>query len=275
VRKALFLSSWTGLVAFMLTCFCEGSSSRDLILVTTTSTQDSGLLDVLIPAFEEKTIYKVKTIAIGSGQSLAMGARGEADVALVHAPELEREYLAQGIFINRRLVMSNAFIIVGPANDPAGIGTFLSAAQAFGKIARAEARFVSRGDNSGTHLLEKRLWRDTGVEPTDNWYIEAGQGMGATLMISSERQAYTLTDQGTYLAFREKVALKPLVQSDPVLSNVYHVMVVNPAKFPKVNHVGARAFAKFLVSPDGQEIIRSFGEERFGTPLFYPAIDNR
>jgi tungstate transport system substrate-binding protein len=259
------------LAIFSILLLREKDSTSRLILVTTTSTQDSGLLDVLVPVFEAKTGYTVKPIAIGTGQSLAMGARGEADVALVHSPELEEKYLAQGDFINRQLVMFNHFIIVGPSADPAGVRSVTEASESFKQISGSAAPFVSRGDNSGTHFLEKELWRQCGIEPKGNWYIEAGQGMGATLMIASEKEAYALTDQATYLAFKDKVRLEPLLQGDPVLSNLYHVMEVNPTRFPKVNHAGARAFVEFLISAEAQEIIRSFGESEYASPLFYPA----
>ncbi len=247
-----------------------GGLRTGVILMTTTSTQDSGLLDVLIPVFEEKAGHTVRTIAVGTGQALAMGARGEADVALVHAPELEEKYVAQGAFIDRKRVMHNDFIIVGPSEDLAQIRGMQGAATAFGRIAGARVPFVSRGDNSGTHFLEQRLWQEAGIGPAGPWYIEAGQGMGATLMVASERRAYTLTDRGSYLAFQEKVGLEPLVQGDPVLLNLYHVMAVNPAAFPKVNHAGARALIDFLVSPEAQRMIRVFGVDRFGEPLFFP-----
>ena len=247
--------------------------SSDVILVTTTSTQDSGLLDALVPVFEVKTGYTVKTVAIGTGQALAMGARGEADVALVHAPELEKKYVSQGAFVNRRLVMHNDFIVICPPGDPAKTRGAESAATAFKQIAGAGASFVSRGDNSGTHILERKLWGEAGMKPEGTWYIEAGQGMGATLMIASEKQAYTLADRGTYLAFKEKVRLEPAVQGDPLLLNLYHVMEVNPQKFPRVNRAGAGAFAEFLVSAEVQDIIRTFGKDRFGSPLFFPGAD--
>ena len=252
-----------------LSCDDPGPS-KDVILATTTSTQDSGLLDVLVPVFEKQTGYTVRTIAIGTGQALATGANGEADVVLVHAPDLEEKYVAQGAFVNRRLVMHNDFLVVGPAGDPGGVRGTAGAAAALARIAEVGVPFVSRGDNSGTHFLEKKVWKAAGVEPGGAWYIEAGQGMGATLMIASEKRAYTLADRGTYLAFRGKIQIEPMVEGDPLLLNRYHVMEVNPERFPKVNHAGARAFADFLVSSQVQAIIRTFGINRFGSPLFFP-----
>ena len=243
---------------------------RTVLLATTTSTQDSGLLDVLVPLFERKTGYTVKPIAVGTGQSLAMGARGEADVVLAHAPELEQKYVTEGSLGNRRPVMHNDFILVGPPADPAGIRQTAKAADGFQRIAAAQARFVSRGDNSGTHHRERALWNATGTTPGGHWYLESGQGMGATLVIASEKDAYTLTDRGTYLAFLKRLRLAPLLEGDAPLLNPYHVLEVNPARHPKVNGAGGKAFADFLVSAEAQEVIRTFGVERYGQPLFFP-----
>ncbi len=241
-----------------------------VILATTTSTQDSGLLEVLVPLFEKKTGYTVKTIAVGTGQSLALGDRGEADVVLVHAPKLELQYLAKGALINRRLVMHNDFILVGPRDDPVGIKGVKKAAEALKKIADRQSKFVSRGDNSGTHSKERSLWKAAGLTPKGNWYIESGQGMGATLTIASEKGAYTLTDRATYLAFQKRIRLAILLEGDAPLLNIYHVMEVNPARYPKVNAAGGKAFADFMVSSEAQEVIRTFGVDKYGQPLFFP-----
>jgi tungstate transport system substrate-binding protein len=244
---------------------------RPVLLATTTSTQDSGLLDVLVPIFEKETHATVKTIAVGTGQALALGGRGEADVVLCHAPELEKKYLAEGTMLDRRLVMHNDFVIVGPPADPAGIRGGTSAADALRRIAAAKAPFVSRGDNSGTDILEKKLWNVLGIEPKGaGWYLEAGQGMGATLRIASDKRGYTLSDRGTFLATKRGLDLEPLSQGDPKLRNVYHVMRVDPERFPRVNRAGGKAFADFLVSSEVQEIIRTFGQDKFGEPLFFP-----
>lgn len=251
------------------------AASRNVILSTTTSTQDSGLLDLLVPLFEKQTDYSVKTISVGTGQSLALAAKGDADVALVHAPTLEKKYVVAGKLQNRRLVMYNDFVIIGPQDDPAKIASLKSAVAALRAIEQAKARFVSRGDNSGTHNLEKSLWKTAGIQPKGSWYIEAGQGMGATLGIAQERSAYTITDRGTYLALQRRVTLPILVQGDRTLLNVYSVLEVNPANGPRVNTAGGKAFADFIVSPQAQKLIESFGVEKFGQPLFVPVADKR
>ncbi|MGH7265909.1 MAG: substrate-binding domain-containing protein [Candidatus Rokuibacteriota bacterium] len=249
----------------------QPAGKRDVILATTTSTQDSGLLDVLVPLFEQQSGYRVKTIAVGTGQSLAMGARGNADVVLVHAPSLERKYVAEGAFVNRRLVMFNDFVVVGPPSDPARIKGMRRLAEAFRQIAESQARFVSRGDRSGTHLLELALWERARVQPAGDAYIQVGQGMGAALNVASEKAAYTLTDRATYLALRKRLALEIVFEKARPLLNLYHVMEVNPARFPRVNHVGAKAFAEFVVSPAAQAVVEKFGADRFGQALFAPA----
>jgi len=246
-----------------------------VILSTTTSTQDSGLLDVLVPLFEKQTGYQVKTISVGTGQALALGAKGEADVCLVHAPDSEKKYVADGLLLNRRLVMHNDFLIVGPAGDPAKIKGMPSAVDALRRVAETKATFVSRGDNSGTHQLEKKLWQEAKVQPAGAWYLQAGQGMGATLGIASEKQAYTLTDRATFLAFKKRVQLDPLVERDRILLNIYSVLEANAAKFPRVNAAGGKAFADFMVSKETQEVIRTFGVDKFGEPLFFPDAGKR
>lgn len=246
------------------------SAPGNLIVATTTSTQDSGLLDVLVPMFEKQTGYRVKTIAVGTGKALSMAKRGDADVVLVHAPARERELVDGGFTIDRRLVMHNDFIVVGPSTDAAGVDGMRNAAEAMSRIAAKKARFVSRGDNSGTHFREQSLWQAAGVEPAGEWYLESGQGMGATLMIASEKGAYALTDRGTYLALKAKTVLVPRVEGDAMLLNVYSVMAVNPKRFPKVNQAGAQAFSEFMVSVEAQEVIKTFGMDKFGQPLFFP-----
>lgn len=247
-------------------------ANPELILATTTSTQDSGLLDVLVPEFQSQTGYNVKTISVGTGQSLALGERGEADVVLVHAPDSEKAWMEAGHGVDRRLVMYNDFVIVGPPSDPVGLAGAASAVEAMQKIAANGGLFVSRGDNSGTHQLEMKLWRDAAFDPRGtSWYQEAGQGMGAVLTIANEKEAYTITDRGTYLARQPTLDLVILAEGYPTFLNVYHVMVVNPEKGSHINVEGARAFADFLVAPETQATIATFGVERFGQPLFFPA----
>ncbi len=251
------------------------ATSKNVILSTTTSTQDSGLLDVLVPLFEKKSGYSVKTVSVGTGQALELAAKGEADVALVHAPSLEKKYVADGKLLNRRLVMYNDFILLGPENDPAQIKSTKSSAEAMKRIAASANRFVSRGDNSGTHNLEKSLWKQAGIEPKGAWYIESGQGMGATLGIANDRNGYTITDRATYLAFRKRVTLAILLEGDRPLLNIYSVMEVNPANGPRINAAGGKTFADFMVAPETQAVIKSFGVEKFGQPLFIPVAGMR
>jgi tungstate transport system substrate-binding protein len=248
-------------------------AAKTILLATTTSTQDTGLLDVLVPAFEKEAGYVVKTISVGSGQAMAMGRRGEADVLLVHSPADEQKFVEEGFGLDRRLVMHNDFVIVGPSTDPAKIKGARSSKDAFNRISRAGTLFVSRGDNSGTHSKEKGLWKAAGMSPDgQKWYQQTGLGMGETLNVASEKAGYTLTDRGTYLALSKarRLALEILVEREPQLLNVYHVIEVNPSKWPKVNARGAKAFADFVVSNRAQEIIGRFGVEKFGAPLFAP-----
>jgi len=246
-------------------------AQKNVILATTTSTQDSGLLDVLIPIFEKKTGYFVKTIAVGSGQAMAMGAKGEADVLLVHSPAAEKKFMADGNGVERRLVMHNDFIILGPPADPAKIKGMKKAPEAFKKIAATGSVFMSRGDNSGTHAKEKDIWKASGVKfEGEKWYQQTGLGMGQTLAVAAEKKTYVLADRGTYLALKKNLGLDILVEGDGILLNIYHVIEVNPKKWPKVNFAGAKAFADFMVSRETQDIIKTFGVEKYGSPLFFP-----
>ncbi len=245
-------------------------ANPNLILATTTSTQDSGLLDVLVPLFEQQTGYKVQTVAVGSGAALKMGEEGNADVLLVHAPASEKTLMEAGFGKDRFLVMHNDFILVGPAADPAGVKG-LAVLEAFKAIVEAKAAFVTRGDDSGTHKAELALWKKAELDPTTfsaDFYISSGQGMGASLTIASEKGAYIMTDRATYLANKDKLQLEILVEKDNALLNVYHVITVNPEKWPKVNADGALAFAKFLTDPATQEVIGKFGVEKYGQSLF-------
>jgi len=267
------------IACFMLSAFgatsgwSAPSGQKNLILATTTSTQDSGLLDVLIPVFEKQTGYFVKTISVGSGQAMKMGEKGEADVLLVHSPAAEQSFMDQGFGINRKLVMHNDFIILGPASDPAKIRTAKSAAEAYRRIAQSGALFLSRGDNSGTDAKDKGLWKAAGIKPEgQRWFQQTGLGMGETLNVAAEKRGYLLADRGTYLALNKKrrLGLEILVAGEPKLLNIYHVIEVNPVKWPKVNAAGAKAFSDFMVSGATQEIVRGFGTKEFGSPLFFP-----
>jgi tungstate transport system substrate-binding protein len=251
----------------------RSGNPKDVILATTTSTQDSGLLDVLVPMFENQGGWSVKTVAVGTGAALAMGARGDADVVLVHAPAAERQWMADNNGAERLLVMHNDFIIVGPSADPAGVKGDASAADALEKIAAKQAPWVSRDDNSGTDQFEKQLWKDANLDPKGkSWYITSGQGMGATLTLADQKNAYTLSDRATYLARKSTLASAILVQGGQALLNIYHVMPVNPAKFPdvKINTAGGKAFADFMVAPATQRVIADFGKDKYGQPLFFP-----
>jgi tungstate transport system substrate-binding protein len=245
-------------------------SNPTLILATTTSTQDSGLLDILVPDFQTRTGFIVKTIAVGSGEAMKMGQECNADVLLVHSPSAEVEFMDNNYGSDRRLVMHNDFIIVGPAADPAGIKGMATAAESFTEISTSQSPFISRGDNSGTHSKELGIWKSANITPEGEWYLESGQGMGATLIMASEKAAYALTDRATYLANKDNYQLVPLVESEKALLNIYHVIVVNPENCTTVNNAGAIAFADYMVSPGAQELIGGFGVEKFGAPLFTP-----
>ena len=257
----------------MSSVFAEKAApkQKNIILATTTSTQDTGLLDTLIPIFEKQTGYFVKTIAVGSGQAMAMGQKGEADVLLVHSPDAEKKFMEDGFGVNRQLVMHNDFVIVGPSADPAKIKGVKSAVEAFKMLAKAEGLFMSRGDKSGTDAKEKSIWKKAEITPAgQKWYQETGLGMGQTLSVAAEKKGYTLTDRGTYLSLKKNLGLDILVEGDAALLNIYHVIEVNSTKWPKANAEGAKAFAGFMVSKKTQEIIKKFGIDKYGSPLFFP-----
>ena len=249
----------------------EKKPGGNLILATTTSTQDSGLLDELIPIFEEQTNVNVKTIAVGTGQALEMGTKGEADALLVHSPKAEEEIVESGDAINRKKVMYNDYIIVGPKEDPAGVKG-LPVTEAFQKILSENAVFVSRGDDSGTHKKEVGIWETLGLTPTDNPnYASAGQGMGATLKIGNEKNGYLLTDRATWLSQKDSLEfLDIVVEGDKELLNIYHVMQVNSEKHDKVNAEAGEAFVDFMVNEETLKVIEKFGVEEYGEPLFFP-----
>jgi tungstate transport system substrate-binding protein len=243
---------------------------KDVILATTTSTQDTGLLDVLVPMFNKDTGYNLKVIAVGTGQALAMGERGDADVMLVHAPSSEKKVVDEGVGLDRRLVMHNDFVLLGPASDPAGVKGTMRATDALQKIYDKGSAFISRGDDSGTDKLEKALWKKANLDPKGkSWYEETGQGMGASLQVANQKDAYIMSDRGTFLASKN-LSLTIVLEGDPGLLNVYSVMEVNPDKFSLVNGPGGKAFADFMVSDKVQAIIKDFGVDKYGQALFTP-----
>lgn len=245
--------------------------NKEIILATTTSTQDSGLLDVLVPEFENQTGYKVKTVAVGTGAALKMGEQGNADVLLVHAPAAEKPLVDSGVAINYELVMHNDFVLLGPPNDPAQVKGTADVAEAFKKVADSGALFISRGDDSGTHKKELSIWKKAAVDPRgQEWYQETGQGMGASITVAGEKQGYILSDRGTYLAHSQNVDLQIVSEGDEMLQNIYHVMQVNPEKFDRVNGEGGKAFVEFMIDQETQQIIKDFGKDKFGQPLFFP-----
>ena len=262
-RLALCLIIMTLLVAF-----CASAATR-LKMATTTSTDNSGLLKVLLPPFEKMFGARVDVIAVGTGKALALGRNGDVDVVLVHARSAEDQFVKEGYGVNRRDLMYNDFVILGPGNDPAGIRGMKDAVAALKIISDRESSFTSRGDDSGTHKREKSLWKEAGIKPSGGWYMETGQGMGATLQIANEKQAYIITDRGTYLAFKGKIELEILVEGDTQrLANPYGIIAVNPAKHAHVNYVYAMALIGWVTSVEGQKIIGEY--ERFGELLFHP-----
>ncbi len=267
--KLLTFALVMGLV--MASQACKEQAVPELTLATTTSTYDSGLLESLLPPFEKANSVKVKVIAVGSGQAMDLGKRGDADVLLVHDPQKEEEFMAQGYGASRQRVMQNDFVVVGPAQDVAGIRGMKNAPAAFARIAAAQAAFISRGDESGTHSKEKSLWDKASVNAASKgaWYRSAGQGMGATLSMADELQAYTLADRSTYLALRARLKLAVLVEGDEELWNPYSVIALNAAKFPNLQHELASKFIQYLMSSQGEDIIDNFGKDKFGESIFF------
>jgi tungstate transport system substrate-binding protein len=266
-RKSL-LFALLAISLLLLTTLAAGQER--LRLATTTSTQNSGLLDHLLPPYEKAAGVKIDVISVGTGKALALAKRCDVDMVMVHAPGLEKKFVAQGFGVDRRKLMHNYFVVVGPASDPAGVATAKNVVQAFKAIAAAKAPFVSRGDRSGTNVKEKEVWKAAGLQPKWKAYKEAGQGMGAVLTMSSQLQAYTLTDIGTFRKYlvSGKLDLKVLFERDPLLKNPYSVIMVNPAKCPKTKAALAKAFMDYLVSPRGQEAIQNY--RAGGKQLFWP-----
>ncbi|MDT8311302.1 MAG: substrate-binding domain-containing protein [Methylophaga sp.] len=265
MKKIMML--WAGLLALSLSM--TGLQAQEILkMSTTTSTDNSGLLKYLHEHYQAETGVQVAVIAVGTGKALKLGANGDVDIALVHAPAAELEYVEQGYFVDRKAVMFNDFVIVGPQSDPADIKEAKTAAEALAKIADSEADFVSRGDDSGTHKKELALWQTAGIEPEGSWYIAAGQGMGAVLKLADEKLGYALTDRGTQIAFAEKMDLVVLNEGDAALGNPYHIMAVNPEKHPHARYDLARQYTDFITSKTGQQLIADFKVN--GQQLFYP-----
>jgi len=262
---------------FVLLSFSFASAEGRLKLSTTTSTENSGLLDVLLPPFESIFNVKVDVIPVGTGKALKLAENGDVDVTLVHARPLEDKFVAEGYGVNRRDVMYNDFLIIGPESDPAGIKGAKTADEAFNLIFENKPTFISRGDRSGTHVKELKIWEKAGLKPSGKWYWEAGRGMGEVLTMADEKVAYTITDRGTYLVFfkGKKINLPVLFEGDPILFNPYGIIAVNPAKYPHVDYIKAMALIGWVTSQHGQKIIKDFGKGEFGQPLFIPvAVPN-
>lgn len=243
-------------------------SNPRIKLATTTSTEQSGLLAYMLPVFEKKTGYKVDVVAVGTGASLKIGEKGDCDLVLVHARALEEAFMAAGFGAERKDVMYNDFVLLGPASDPAGVARTKNAAEALAAVARSGSSFVSRGDNSGTHVKEKEVWKAAGIVPAGSWYKEAGQGMSQVIIMAEQMGGYTLADRGTWLAMKERSSLRILAQGDPVLFNPYGVMTVSPARWPGVNHKGAKALMDWMTSAEGLALVAAYrigGEQCFYT----------
>jgi tungstate transport system substrate-binding protein len=266
--KKLFITFF--LFTLVLGLTSHASTQERLIISSTTSTDNTGLFGALNPPFEKQFHCRVDVIAVGTGKALKIGESGDVDVVFVHSRPAEDKFIAEGHGVNRRDVMYNDFIIIGPKEDPAGIKGFKDAKKALSAIANTSSPFISRGDDSGTHKKEIMLWKKAGITPKGIWYAESGQGMGAVIQIANEKKAYALADRGTYLAYSEKVDLVILCEGDEDLFNPYGIMAVNPARFPHVNYVLAMAYIGWVTSQEGQKIIRGFGVEKFGQPLFIP-----
>lgn len=277
-RKTLFCILLIIVISFTVIACTNDTSNKDnvnnesIILATTTSTENSGLLDYILPDFEKKTGISVKVVAVGTGKALQMGKDGEADVLLVHAKSSEEEFVAQGHGTARYNVMYNDFVLIGPVTDNAGVSKYANKdiIKAFTLLSNSKQKFVSRGDDSGTHKKEKKIWQEAGIEPEGEWYISAGKGMGDVIQMADELMAYTLADRATYLSMRDKIDLKILVEGDTKLFNQYGVIPVNPNKNDKINHNGAKKFVEWILSDETQKLIGEYGKEKFGQPLFIP-----
>lgn len=247
------------------------ANSETLRLATTTSVDNSGLLAFLLPDFERQCDCRVQTVVVGSGQALALGRRGDVDVLLTHSPQDEMQFVADGFAHSRRAVMRNYFVFVGPKEDPAEIAAADSTAEIMQKLAAGKAKFVSRGDRSGTHQKEKTLWQNAGISPAGKWYVETGAGMGRALLLADELRAYTLSDRGTYLAFRDKIFIREIPRRHSSLQNPYSVMTINAARHPHINAALAQRFAEWLTAPETQQRIGEYRRADDAETPFFPA----
>jgi len=271
-RRQLFLHRILACLAITCGCAEVPQQQNRLVLATTTSARDSGLLDMILPRFKDETGIDVQVIAVGTGQALKLGRRGDADILLTHAPAAENQFVAEGYAAQRHPIMANDFLLAGPDSDPAAIGGITPIRSALEKLAQQERPFISRGDGSGTHLREQEAWRNCGISPLGTWYVEAGSGMAATLRMASDKQAYTLCDRGTFLAQRDHLDLRILCEHDPAMQNEYAAMIVSVSKHAHVNSSGAQQLVAYLSSPKIQKMIGVFGIAEFGTPLFKPTV---
>lgn len=266
---------WFLLTVCAIFLFSANASAAEILCASTTSTENSGLFEYILPLFEKASGIKVKVVARGTGASIEMGKRGDADVVFVHAKEQELKAVEEGWFVNRREVMYNDFVIIAPPSDPADVKGIKTASEAFAKIAKSGQPFISRGDKSGTHTMELALWKKAGLDPkAEKWYLEVGQGMEKTQRIANEKRGYTLTDRGTWLATKDKLDLVIVLEGDKALFNQYGVMAVNPKKYKHVKYDDAMKFVNWLVSKEGQQAIASF-KDKLGNQLFYPNADKQ
>ncbi len=275
MKRILITALCLALAVTLLAPAAQARGKQKLILATTTSTMDSGLLDYIVPVFEKANDCQVQIIAVGTGAAIRLGRDGNADVMLVHDPVAEQQAVKDGFAIDRRYLMYNDFILVGPKGDTAGIKDCGTATAALKKIAETQSVFVSRADESGTHKKEQRLWAGAGLAPKGAWYVQAGAGMETVLRIANEKRAYCLTDRATYLAHQKELELDILCQGDKELFNPYHVMLVSPARFPFVNYELAKKFADFLLSGEGQKLIAGFGVDKYGQQLFHAVTEEK
>lgn len=269
-KKLVFFLAFLMLFSGIIGCSKKVIKKGEITLATTTSTRDSGLLDYILPEFTKDTGYSVNVVAVGTGQALQLGRDGNADILLVHAKADEEKFVSEGYGLKRNDVMYNDFVILGPMDDPAGIKDTSNASEALKKIAESQSVFVSRGDDSGTHKFEKKLWKANGIEPAGDWYMSAGKGMGDVILMSDEKNAYTISDRATYLSMKDKLQIEIIFEKSSDLKNQYGIIPVNPEKYPGLKKDGAKALFDWVISKKGQEMIGEYGKKEYGEALFTP-----